>query len=314
MDKAIYTQLVIDNLQGLLSEDELDRLNEATLSHTALARERLRLEELWDATGNTRRVVTDQETLAMIDRIKNSGRSTTVRPLIPRLVAVAAMLFVLVSASIWILDERKTPSLYDTAGLHTLPDGSEVTLRSGAIISDIEFNKTARRLTSSGDVVFSVIKDRDRPFVVQASNSTTTVTGTIFMIRSGKGDLVSVSEGSVEVKANNGTELESLKAGDAVTVASTGNIYKLDHHGNLSGWRDGVYSYRDVTLQDIVNELAIIFDTQISIAQPEMRTCSMTAALRGVTIEEVLEVIRQTKGMQIKRRGNGYVMDGGTCG
>lgn len=314
MDKAVYTQLVIDNLQGLLSQDDLDRLNAATLAHTLLAQERLRIEELWDATGNARPMVSTQDTDEMIGRVKRSGTSSSpVRPLMPRLVAIAAVLFVLASASIWILDELKPPTHYETAGVHTLPDGSVMTLRKGASVSDIDFGKNDRRLTTSGDVLFSVVKDVARPFIVEANNSITTVTGTEFMVRSSYGDIVSVSEGSVKVQAKNGTGTRNLAAGDAVTVDGRGPIYSLQHFGNLEGWREGVYNYRDVTMQDVINELATIFDTKVTLANTSMRTCAISATLRGDSVEQVLEVIAQTKGMQIVRQGSGYLLDGGTC-
>jgi transmembrane sensor len=93
----------------------------------------------------------------------------------------------------------------DVARLHTqvLPDGSQIELGARSTVR-VEFTKVTRRVTiESGEAFFSVAKDKNRPFVVQAGSLHLVAVGTAFNVRrSDERVVVTVSEGVVRVASS----------------------------------------------------------------------------------------------------------------
>ncbi len=108
------------------------------------------------------------------------------------IVSVAALLLVIVGIS-WFLFIGHS-SLYSTdnivevkRGAKTnlvLPDGSKVWLNADSRITyGSDFGKTTRNVRLSGEAYFDVVKDSNRPFVVQTDALDVRVLGTVFNVR-----------------------------------------------------------------------------------------------------------------------------------
>lgn len=140
----------------------------------------------------------------------------------------------------------------------TLSDGSQVWLDWRSSISEL-FEDDIRRVTvHGGKVAFDVVSIPARPFVVQAGDVTTEVTGTEFVVRLvTETDVeVSVMEGQVKV-ATEDEESALLNASELVRVRNSviGEVMSRASE-DIGRWRDGVLVYRERPLLDALEELA----------------------------------------------------------
>jgi transmembrane sensor len=101
----------------------------------------------------------------------------------------------------------------------TLADGSTVDMNSHSSIR-VEFSATERRIEMrDGQALFQVVKDKSRPFIVQAGAATVRAVGTQFDVyRKHSGTTVTVLEGRVAIYAR--ASLRSPAAAGASQVSS----------------------------------------------------------------------------------------------
>lgn len=102
-----------------------------------------------------------------------------------------------------------------------LEDGSMVELNRGAKI-EVAFTAGERRVKLvSGEAYFTVAKNPDRPFIVEASGVAVRAIGTAFSVALGRTDVaVLVTQGSVQVMDQ--TRTTDLGAGDGTVVLGAG--------------------------------------------------------------------------------------------
>lgn len=153
----------------------------------------------------------------------------------------------------------------------TLPDNSIVELNSGSNI-EVRFGKTHRQIRLlRGEALFDVKSDNERPFEVYASNGLVRAIGTMFTVRLHGPDVeVLVTEGKIELQAldssapgsgrsSDGRTLARVEAGQVAVfnerIHSVQPIDKLAIERRLA-WRDGMLSFSDERLEDIVTEVS----------------------------------------------------------
>jgi len=109
-----------------------------------------------------------------------------------------------------------------------LADGSSLVLEPGSSVSYYEpFGRSARRISLTGEGLFSVAKDPAHPFTVLARGLTTTALGTRFRVRAVEANRVSVRllEGRVMVRATAASGLSMpdtyLKPGQEFSINTT---------------------------------------------------------------------------------------------
>lgn len=156
------------------------------------------------------------------ERIKPENRRSKVVVMMKR-VAVAAILILAIGTSVFYFTQKPvTPpativQAHDdfktitnnnsTNQLVHLSDGSDVELLPNATITYKDgFEATSRDIVLEGEAVFSVAKDKSRPFTVYSGNISTTALGTKFRVThwgDGAKTQVHLYEGKVVVKSTN---------------------------------------------------------------------------------------------------------------
>lgn len=184
----------------------------------------------------------------------------------------AAFGAVAVTASIWFL-ARTPPSHSDvtiatTIGVNReviLPDGTAVTVAAGSRL-ETEYTASERRIRlEGGEAYFRVKKDRNRPFVVAALNTTVTAVGTAFNVRAEQGIVkVAVTEGIVDVDRRSNAALNTasskpaenirLIAGHQVMLTPSDPepiVVSLDT-GGATAWTDGTLQFMREPLSSVI--------------------------------------------------------------
>ena len=147
----------------------------------------------------------------------------------------------------------------------TLADGSKVTLNTR---SRLEVNYTADRrgvTLISGQALFEVAKNAERPFVVTAGPRQVTALGTAFDIRlDGQKVQVTMVEGRVKVEPVRPTLLQKvaapqreLVAGEQLvaTLESVRSSVRVADAATTTSWREGRVVFADTPLPQAVAEM-----------------------------------------------------------
>jgi transmembrane sensor len=149
-----------------------------------------------------------------------------------------------------------------------LPDGSKVWMNaSSSIRYPLAFNKGDRTVEMSGEAYFEVKHDGERPFRVKAGNQITEDLGTSFNIKAYSDDqsiATTLLKGSISVSSNGVTHL--IKPGQQAIVQESGKVFKIDSGIDLNsviGWKNGMFSFQNATLQDVMNEISRWYDVDI---------------------------------------------------
>ena len=124
--------------------------------------------------------------------------------------------------------------------LLNLPDGSTVLLAQGSSIKHSKhFSEQVRLIELSGEAFFNVAKDKNRPFIINTSQTQTQVLGTSFRISEASGNTsIEVESGIVEFRGKNepANKVQLMKGDKAKFMSKQHVILKgtsESHHSEL---------------------------------------------------------------------------------
>ncbi|SFC19645.1 ferric-dicitrate binding protein FerR, regulates iron transport through sigma-19 [Parapedobacter composti] len=199
----------------------------------------------------------------------------------------------------------------DAPSTDTLADGSVITLNRFAELdfSQSPFKRERTVDLHKGEAFFRVAPDGKKPFVIRSGDVTVTVVGTSFNVkRRGDETTVIVESGKVNVAGLNQTA--ELGPGQKVTVNTRTGRFE-------EGWaEDRLHHYyvnRRLVLDNtplwrIAEVLEEAYGVDIAISRKEIGELPMSTTLRLGPLDEVLNVVAQTLGVQVERTGKRVVI------
>ena len=224
-----------------------------------------------------------------------------VKPQAMRWIAAAACIALLVAVGLSMGNQAihvKAPHGEQIA--HILPDGSTLTLNSGAQISYTKsFGETARTVELTRGEVYFDVKKAPETFSVETFNGAVTVLGTKFNIRAWPTDrdaatAVAVASGTVRFEArDNPEEALILEAGESARLGSENEAplaLNTEDTENALSWRAGSFKFSNHALGTVIDELERRFDVRITVSPQELLNKPV-----GILIENPLgaeEIIR----------------------
>ncbi|WP_127132936.1 FecR family protein [Pseudoflavitalea rhizosphaerae] len=159
-----------------------------------------------------------------------------------------------------------------------LPDGTKVWLNAASSLRyPTMFTGTERKVEITGEAYFEVAKNASMPFRALVNNSTVVeVLGTAFNISSYNNEKVikaTLVEGAVRVITDNNVESRInsvvLKPGQQakITAAETSrgalNVLNNVDIGKVLAWKNGLFNFNGVKLEDAMMQLARWYDIEI---------------------------------------------------
>ena len=235
--------------------------------------------------------------------------------------AVAAAIVLLI-AGVWVFQY-----LYSGRGMefatenaiadNRLPDGSQVAMNQYSTVKfSPKADKKYRRVELAGDAFFEVQRDTARPFVITAQDIEIEVLGTAFYVDAREDQpqiQVIVQSGTVSVSA--GTQQVILSADEiAIYDKATGALTERANDDlNYMAWRTGVLVFEASDLESVVFDLNRRFHSNISIANPELRSCEITATYEQNSLEAIVKIIERTLGVKGEKTSEGIVFSGQGC-
>ncbi len=194
---------------------------------------------------------------------------------------------------------------------YTLPDGSVVTLNKNASVAyNGQFNNTSRNITLKGEAFFNVVADNKKPFIIQMDDISVKVVGTSFNIKNAfnltevivETGVVSVSKRqySVQLRQNEKAIIfKDKNAPEKISVSS--RLYKY--------YRTNQFVCVETPLPELVAVLNEAYNSRIKIGSGHAATLKLTTTLDNKSLEQVLEVIKETLGINIERNNGEIILN-----
>lgn len=207
---------------------------------------------------------------------------------------------------------------YEGGKKHFLSDGSSFYLKEGSVL-EVSFTEQLRSLyLKSGEAIFDVAHDANRPFVVSTDRTEVVAIGTAFSVNSNPSFCeVYVTEG--KVKLNETRELPSgtrestnlipeLKAGQMVNVPvsqgafqpPTVQAFSNEEFAAKTYWKLEIIEMVSAPLYEIIQEFNKYNAVDIYIPDPELRNIRMSVSVNPDNQQEFLQLLEMTMHVEIK--------------
>ncbi|MGM9802857.1 MAG: FecR family protein [Muribaculaceae bacterium] len=192
-------------------------------------------------------------------------------------------------------------TLYVPAGQRvqlTLQDGTEVWLNAQTKFTyPAVFAGNERRVQVEGEAFFSVAKNPQQPFIVSSQGVEMKVLGTKFNVTSYPGENAihtSLLEGGLKVYFHNAeSDGIILKPNQQVTIKGKQMEVTPLPHTDYFLWRNGIYSFVNEPLIDILKKLELYYDVKIVVEDPSIYTWDYTGKFRQRDgIDEILRMLQ----------------------
>ncbi|WP_052333976.1 FecR family protein [Neolewinella persica] len=234
-----------------------------------------------------------------------------------RWLSAAAVVLLLVTAGYFLLAGEGGTEYNNTSDAPmavALPDGTKVLLQEGSTLSyPVDYNDTERHVDLSGQAFFEVHKDKDRPFLVNTSETELRVTGTAFNLRiNGEEMEVEVSEGSVELhRQGHITPVKARQCGIAVPGKKCTRMEATNL--NRHAWRTGTLTFDSMPLSLALKTISNNFGLEIKV--PTTCDFPLTGNFDGKNPIAVLETIAAMDGGNLKQLAvDRYQLSDMVCG
>lgn len=189
-----------------------------------------------------------------------------------------------------------------------LADGTTVHLNAGSKLTyPVRFAGKRRTVVLQGEAYFEVTKDENRPFVVQTHLGEVTVLGTEFNINAYADANVcytTLVRGKVSFSASDSGESVTLLPGEqavATAVSVEKRAVDLDEY---VGWVDGIYTFNNRTLGEIMQTFERWYDIQVYYETPDLRNMTYSGNLKRYgTINSFLDALELTGDLDYKITG-----------
>ena len=186
-----------------------------------------------------------------------------------------------------------------------LPDESTVTLAPGTTVA-FAATDAAREATLQGEARFAVTSEPTRPFSVVGHGFRLVVVGTEFTVVTGEPTTVAVHEGHVRLRGALEADWVDLYAGDSALVVEH-LVQQPD-----SGGPGRPLAFSATPLREVVAALAA--EGVVEIDVPEgLAGCPVAADFTDLSAADVAEALAVTFGANLRRRGDRFVLRGGSC-
>lgn len=199
----------------------------------------------------------------------------------------------------------------------TLPDGTKVWLNAESSITfPTHFNGPVREIAVKGEVYLEVARNEKKPFRVDVDGrGIVEVLGTHFNVNAytdEKNIRTTLLEGSVQVSrkgTGNASQAKLSPGQQAVMAHSAGQLKVVDgvNTAAVVAWKDGVFDFDDVSLEEAMRQLARWYDIEVVYPQSVPDVKLGGAIKRNLSFPDVLRFLGNV-GLRCKLENNRKLM------
>lgn len=247
--------------------------------------------------------------------------------------------FLILAASVWFFTRTKNEEVAQQSKLSSgnslistrngsrtkieLPDGSSVWLNAGSKLEyDKSFGNETRNVYLTGEAYFDVVRNPERPFIVNTGSAKVKVLGTAFNIRCYPDDKkieTSLIHGSVEVTLNNnpekkwilkpnhklvlsyehlGPQLKEKKKENRKAVIEPDILEKEltylpgEINSVETAWTFNILSFEDESFAEAAKKMARWYDVEFVFKNKELEKLMLHGTFTIETIREAMEALQ----------------------
>ena len=234
-------------------------------------------------------------------------RPTVIKLAVQRFYAAAAVVLMLIAMSgiFWftgVIPGRNLVTITAQDGVRAevfLPDGSRVWLNPGASIRyKKQFDERERELTLTGDAVFNVSYNTDRPFHVVTKNATINVLGTRFIVKTSPNKTweTTLLSGSVSILPSKGNSVDKLflKPGQKATWDQANQSFSVNsvNTNDFSLGFANQLRFDNTPLATLAKTLEETFGVRIVVPQQLANQYRFTATFTDESIYEIFNLLK----------------------
>ena len=307
--------LILRYLHGELTGLEQEEFFKCLHEDKRLKKEFIRAQNLYALTHLSHHSINIDEGQRTFHSFSQIIKRKAQQKIIRNIIRYAAIALILVTSTVWATLYLNAPAgemntLYVPAGQRaqlTLQDGTEVWLNAQSTLTyPAHFSGKNRQVEVVGEAFFDVAKDKKKPFIVSTQHIDMKVLGTQFNIYSYpetgyiQTDLV---EGSLMVYGERSPESSvTLKPNERVTIKDGKMFLGEIESSNYFLWKDGIYTFDNERLLDIIEKLQLYYDVTIIVKDPEIFNVRYTGKFRQRDgIDEILKVIQKIQKFRIEK-------------
>ena len=187
-----------------------------------------------------------------------------------------------------------------------LSDGSKIWLNSGSkLVFPAKFLGNGREVYLEGEAIFEVFHDKKRPFKVKLGQQDIEVLGTVFNVSNYVDDeSITTVLKSGSVKINRNTDLKSNRSNSIVITPGTKAAFHKENNRletkeveveKYFSWRDGVFIFKNDSMQSIMKKIARYYNIEIIINNKELAQTTFSGYLDVKdNVQNVMKTIKQT--------------------
>ncbi len=332
MKENKYIELIAQHLSGEISESDRKDLMEwvnSDAKNQALLKETTQLWEISEAydspfdTNVNEAWEKVEQKIEVTNDSKDSSAKTIRLSNFKRFLQIAAV-FLIGAVGLFFFFQNQQPELvaFDTTDEQTLdfflPDSSRVVLNENSQLT-YEYLEGKRMVTLEGEAWFDVRHMDNIPFEIESGEAKTVVLGTAFNVRAYP------QEDIIEVSVERGKvaffEKENIKNQQFLEAGTEGVFDKVEkteikkekrENENAIAWKTMKMDFKNVELDKVFETLERYFEVKIE-ADSKIRKCTLNGNYSNPKMEDVLNYIKATLGLQYKINGTKVTITGEGC-
>jgi len=235
-------------------------------------------------------------------------------------IAASVTLFLVASYALYFYLNKPNNILYVTQNKSIeclLPDKSQVTLNTGSIEFQEEFNN--RKVNLNGEAFFDVVHNEQKPFIIDAGDIIVEDIGTSFYVNTNSSDnkvTIILKTGKVALYTKDDPSVKYyLEPGEKAEYSITNKdfVTSINNDYNYEAWRTKEMVFKDNTLNEIVSVLNKVYHSNITFNNDDIKQCKLTAEFKNQTLEAILNVLQATLNLNITKSHSGIEISGNGC-
>jgi len=200
----------------------------------------------------------------------------------------------------------------------TLPDGSKISLNTGALLRYPEqFRGKKRSVSLEGEAYFDVAHNASKPFIISADGIRVEVKGTSFYIntRLTNGDFELVlTTGKVELYFENEPgKTFVVNPGEKAIIHGNQISISPNVDANYMAWKTHRIIFSNDPLDVVAAALSKVYQADIRLSDPVLSSCRLTASFDNQSLESVLNVLKATLDVDVRNSGTLVEISGKGC-
>lgn len=199
-----------------------------------------------------------------------------------------------------------------------LSDGTRVVLKPGSVLEyPRHFRDDTRPVILKGEAFLSIGHDPSHPFILSLGNTRIEDIGTAFYANSrpmnGQAKVI-LTSGKIAVYFNDRPgEKKILDEGEKAEIGENDIIVSKNTDINYLAWKTRKIIFMNDPLDKVIETLDGVYQSDIRLKDPVLTSCRLTATFDNQSLESVLNVIRATLDLNIKKSGTFIEISGNGC-